>query len=437
MKRKLYLISIILCVLGSTVGCKKSFRLPEIDDIVMYQVNPLVFAEEQSFKAVEGYIDSIKQLGANIVWFMPIHEKGLEKGTGSPYCIRDYYSVNAKYGTVEDFKRLIKAFHEKGMGVIIDWVPNHTSWDHPWMAHKDWYTQDSLGNVIHPAGTGWRDVADLNFDHPDLRQAMIDAMKYWVTDVGVDGFRCDAVDYMPADFLKQANDTLLHVTDHPLLLLAEGKREDHFQGGFDLNYGWDLTGTMRRVFQRDSSARLIFKTNEEEYAAIPQGKHKLRFITNHDETARRSPIEEWGGERGSMSAWVITTFMPGCPLIYSSQEVGHPSRIRFFSYAYVDWNANNHLRKEYEKIMAIYNANEVVRRGELKTYPMDDVVLFERYTGDKRYVIAANVRNSRQSVTIPAGLADQSYTDLYTGSPLHLGGELTLDPYEYKILKLK
>ena len=410
--------------------------MPHLEDIVMYQINPLVFAEEQSFKAVEAYIDSIKQLGTNIVWFMPIHEKGLERGTGSPYCVKDYYSVYSKYGTIEDFKQLIATFHSKGIGVIIDWVPNHTSWDNPWIANKDWYTQDSLGNIIHPAGTSWRDVADLNYDNNDMRMAMIAAMKYWVVEVGVDGFRVDAVDFVPADFLKQANDTLLRVTTHPLLLLAEGKREDHFQSRYDLNYGWDLVATMRRVFQRDESASEIFTTHKAEYDHIPQGKHKLRFITNHDETARRSPIDEWGGERGSMSAWVISAFMPGIPLIYSSQEVGHPSRINFFRYAFVDWNANNHLRKEYEKIMAIYNANEVVRKGELKTYPLDDVALFERYLGNKRYLIAANVRNSRQSVALPAELANLSGTDLYTGSTFKFAGNLTLEPYEYKILKL-
>ena len=437
MKRYLYIICITIYVLGCSTSCNKQFKLAEIDDIVMYQINPLVFAEEQSFKAVEAYIDSIKQLGANIVWFMPIHEKGLEKGVGSPYCVKDYYSVYSRYGTMDDFRQLIAAFHKKNIGVIIDWVPNHTSWDNPWMANIDWYTQDSLGNVVHPPGTSWRDVADLNFDNADMRLAMIDAMKFWVLDVGIDGFRCDAVDFVPADFLKQANDTLLRVTNHPLLLLAEGKREDHFQSGFDLNYGWDLTATMRRVFQRGASASDIYKTNMEEYAAIPEGKHKLRFITNHDETARRSPIDEWEGERGSMSAWVITAFLPGCPLIYSSQEVGHPSRIRFFDYVYVDWDANNHLRKEYEKTMAIYNAHEAFRKGELKTYPMDDVALFERRLGDKRYLIAANVRNSAQSVNLPAELANKSYSDLYAGSSLKLAQELTLEPFEYKILKIK
>jgi len=438
MKKFFLFICIIVSIAACYTGGDRLYALPDIEDIVMYQINPLVFAEEQAFKAIEAYIDYIVRLGANIVWFMPIHEIGIYRGINSPYSVRDFYSVNPRYGTLEDFKHLKAAFHSRNIGVIIDWVPNHTSWDHPWMATPDWYMQDSLGNVIHPPGTPWRDVAQLNFDSEEMWLAMIDAMKFWVVEVGVDGFRVDAVDHMPAHLLRQKNDALLKAAPHPILLLAEGRRADHLQSsGYVLNYGWDFTATMRHVFQRDSSASQIFVTHEEVWAEIPQGKHNLRFITNHDETARRSPIDEWGGERGSMSAWVITAFMPGVPLIYSSQEVGHPSRINFFNYVSVDWTANNHLRREYEKLMAIYNTHETLRKGGLRTYPMDDVALFERYFGDERYVIMANVRNSAQSITLPIALANRSYTNLYAGSSVNFAQELTLEPFQYKILMFK
>ena len=194
----------------------------------MYQVNPRNFAPENSFKAVDARLDAIKDLGANTVWFMPICEIGVEKSVNSPYCVKDYTGINPEFGTLDDFKTLVAHAHDKGMTVIIDWVANHTSWDNQWIKdHPDWYTHDEEGEIIHPDGTSWNDVADLNFDNPDLCQAMIDAMKFWVEQVGVDGFRCDAADYVPFEFWKDCV-AQLRATGHNLLMLAEGSRKDHF-----------------------------------------------------------------------------------------------------------------------------------------------------------------------------------------------------------------
>ncbi len=416
---------------------QNSYQLPDLEDIVIYQINPRVFTDDLPFRAVGYYLDSITQLGANVVWFMPIYEIGKEKSVNSPYCVRDYKSVNPEFGTMEDFKELIDQCHAKGLGVIIDWVPNHTAWDHPWIENRSWYTQDEEGNIIWPEGTNWRDVADLNFDNMDMRLAMIDAMKYWVTEIGVDGFRVDAVDYVPADFLKQANDTLLSIPDTRLLLLAEGKRPDHFESGYQLNYGWDLHQMMRRVFMRGASAKTLFDANEKEYGDIPAGKHKLRFSTNHDETAGRSPVQEWNGERGSMSAFVISVFMPGVPMIYSSQEVGYPDRINFFYPTPIDWSENNQLRKEYERLMSIYNSHEQLRKGKLTAYPDDNILLFGRNGTDKNYLIAANVREEQQTMALPANVAGKAFTNLYTDERGNLPEQLVLAPYEYLIMEIR
>ena len=150
--------------------------------------------------------------------------------------MKDYKGVNPEFGTLDEFKALVATCHQKGMNVIIDWVANHTSRDNAWIANKEWYTQDEAGNIIFPAGTGWKDVADLNFDNQEMRPAMIEAMKFWVTEIGIDGFRCDAADFVPFDFWKQALDSLRAIPDRSLLMLAEGKRRDHFEAGFDMNY---------------------------------------------------------------------------------------------------------------------------------------------------------------------------------------------------------
>ena len=297
-------------------SAEKEFAMPQPEDVVMYQINPRVFAPENSFNAVSDRLDSIRDLGVNVIWFMPIYEIGEEKSVNSPYCIKDYTALNPEFGTIEDFTRLVSLSHEKGMAVIADWVANHTAWDNAWVAeHPDWYTEDEDGNIISPAGTGWNDVADLDFDNQDMRLAMIDAMKYWVEEVGVDGFRCDAADFVPYDFWKQALDSLRAIPDRNLLMLAEGKRKDHFDAGFDMNYAWDFMEGMRNVFIRDTSATALYRIDEEEYAALPEGTVKLRFTTNHDEAAKMSPVKEFGSERGSMSAFVIATYLHGGALI--------------------------------------------------------------------------------------------------------------------------
>ena len=192
------------------------YEVPAPEDVVMYQVNPRVFAAGNSFNAVAQHIDSIKALGTNVVWFMPIYPVGQINSVNSPYCISDYKGVNPEFGTLEEFKNVVSLCHNSGMSVIVDWVANHTSWDSKWIEHRDWYTQNEKGEIVHPANTGWLDVADLNFDNPQMRLTMIDAMKYWVTEVGIDGFRCDAADFVPFDFWKQCCDSLRAIPDHKL-----------------------------------------------------------------------------------------------------------------------------------------------------------------------------------------------------------------------------
>jgi glycosidase len=405
-----------------------------VEDVVMYQVNPRVFAPNQSFNAVGRHLDSIQALGINVMWFMPINEVGQEKSVNSPYCVKNYKGVNPEFGTREEFKALVDSCHQRGIHVIIDWVANHTSWDNAWIDHKEWYTKDAQGNIISPAGTGWDDVADLDFDNQEMRLAMIDAMKFWVTEIGIDGFRCDAADFVPFDFWKQTLDSLRAIPDHPLLMLAEGKRRDHFDAGFDMNYSWDFLNTLREVWLKDAPATDLFATDKAEYDTIPVGKVKLRFTTNHDETAKMSPVQEFGNERGSMAAFVLTAYLHGGALIYGSQEMGYPDPINFFTYVPVDWTTNSAVYQEYKQLMALYNQYPAIRKGTMVSYPNDDVLLFEKQDGEERLLVAVNVRNRDVNVTLPPEWASQPCNDLYADSETQLSTELSLSAYQYRIL---
>ena len=193
MKKLILSISIVAAVLISCRPAQEqvAFKMPAVDDIAMYQVNPRVFAPENSLNAVAARIDSISDLGVNMMWVMPIYPIGIEKGKNSPYCISDYKAIAPEFGTIDDLKNLVNVCHEHGMGLILDWVANHTAWDHPWVKeHPDWYTHDEKADtIIHPRPWDWFDVADLNYDNKDMRAAMIDAMKFWIVEVGIDGFR--------------------------------------------------------------------------------------------------------------------------------------------------------------------------------------------------------------------------------------------------------
>ena len=440
MKKYIFVVS-LLCLLAACTGKRQGeaaaevAALPAVEDVVMYQVNPRVFAPEKSFKAVERRLDSFQALGINVVWFMPINEVGQEKSVNSPYCVKDYKGVNPEFGTLDEFKALVATCHQKGMNVIIDWVANHTSWDNAWIANKEWYTQDEAGNIIFPAGTGWKDVADLNFDNQEMRLAMIDAMKFWVTEIGIDGFRCDAADFVPFDFWKQALDSLRAIPERSLLMLAEGKRRDHFDAGFDMNYSWDFLETLRDVFIKDAPAQELFTTDKAEYDTIPVGKVKLRFTTNHDESAKMSPTKEFGDVRGSMAAFVLTTYLHGGALIYGSQEAGYPEAINFFTYVPVDWTGNSELYQEYCCLMALYNEYPAIRKGGLKTYPQPDVLLFEKQDGKDRVLVAVNVRNREVNVTLPQEWNGHPSRDMYSGTEEKLEAELSLCPYQYRIFK--
>ncbi|MCD8207475.1 MAG: alpha-amylase [Bacteroidales bacterium] len=436
LKKSIYPIILGLALVLSACGNSEvSYYVPDAQDVMMYQVNPRVFAPEDSFAAVEKRLDDIRELGTNVVWFMPIYPVGQVNTKNSPYCIRDYKAVNPEFGTIESFGKMISACHERGMAVIVDWVANHTAWDNPWTENKDWYTQDKDGNIIFPEGTDWTDVADLNFDNAEMRLAMIDAMKWWVTEVGVDGFRCDAADYVPYDFWEQAIDSLRAIPDHKLLLLAEGIRDDHFKAGFEMDYAWGFMGALREVFIRGAAASTLFDVDEMEYKDVPEGCVKLRFTTNHDEATKLAPIVEYGGRNGSMSAFAIASLLHGGALLYGSQEVGHPDPINFFRYEAVDWDANPDIRAEYAKLISLYNEFPALRKGGITPYPDENVLLFEKHDSGDRLLIAVNVRNEPFAVALPEDWQNAEVEDQMNGQALSLGTEIPLKAYEYKILR--
>lgn len=414
------------------------YTLADPSDVVMYQVNPRVFAPSNSLQAITARLDTIQDLGVNVLWIMPIYPIGEVKSKNSPYSVKDYKAVAPEYGSVDDLRHLVEECHNRDMGVILDWVANHTAWDNKWLAeHPDWYTHDSTGAIIFPPGTDWTDVADLNYDNTEMRKAMIDAMRYWVDSVGVDGFRCDVADQVPVEFWSECIRTLRSAAaPRKLIMLAEGANPDNFTAGFDMNYAWEFMGAIDQVMDGAKVGKLV-TVDKNEYENLGRGKFKLRFTTNHDEATKASPITQYGGVRASMAAFVATTMLHGGMLVYGSQEVGYPETINFFKYVPVNWSANPELRNEYKKLIAIYNEHPALRSSG-KVSPFDDdensILCVDRVLNNDHVLVVVNVRDATRSIDVPGIWANRAVTDLMTGEEKTMPARLTLNPYQYMLL---
>jgi glycosidase len=407
-------------------------------DAVIYQVNMRTFSTPGNFAGVTARLDSIKALGANVVYLMPIYPVGMYKAINSPYCVRDHMAVNPEFGSLNDLRALVDGAHSRNMSVILDFVANHTAWDHVWIsAHKDWYKQDNAGNIIAPPGTGWNDVAQINFNNADLRLALIRAMKYWVLAVNIDGYRCDYTDGPPLDFWKQAIDTLRNISTHKLLLLAEGGRSANYTIGFDYNFGFGFFNNLKSIYNSNVSAQSIDNLNTTDYTSASNGQQIVRYITNHDVNGSDgTPLELFGDKKGSMAAFVVVSYMKSVPMIYNGQEVATPVRMTFpFTSTKIDWTINPDVTAEYKKVIAFRNSSNAIRRGTLQSYSSSDICAFTKEQAGEKVLVIANMRNTISNYSVPPALANTTWVDVMKGTSVMLTGNIPVQPYEYLVLK--
>jgi glycosidase len=413
-------------------------KVPDRQDAIVYQVNMRVFSQKANFQGVISRLDSIKALGVNVIYLMPVYPVGKVKAVNSPYCVKDYKVVNSEFGTLADLRALVEGAHNRDMGVILDWVANHTSWDNGWItSHKDWYLQDQSGNILSPPGMGWNDVAQLDFTSRNMRLEMIRNMKYWVLKANIDGFRCDYADGPPLDFWKQAIDTLRNITTHKLLILAEGGRSGNFSAGFDFNFGFSFYAQMKGIYASNNSAVLIDNVNDLEYAGAGNGQQVVRYITNHDaNSSDGTPVDIFRGKNGSMAAFVVAAYMKGVPMVYNGQEVGTPYRLSFpFTGTKIDWSLNPDVTAGYKTILNFRNSSVAIRRGQLLSYSSADICAFTKEYAGEKVLVMVNLRNRGVTYTLPPDLANTTWTDALNGGSVTLSTQLTLEPYSFLVAK--
>jgi glycosidase len=379
----------------------------------IYEVNIRQYTPEGTFKAFAAHLPRLKKMGVDILWLMPIQPIGEKnrKGTlGSYYAVRDYTGVNPEFGSLDDFKVLVKQAHALGMHVIIDWVANHTAFDNPWITeHSDWYLKNEKGEIYPVTYTEgaepeyWTDVTGLDWTKPGLWQGMTEAMAYWVRETGIDGFRCDVAGKVPTPFWNQARDALDRIK--PVFMLAEADKPDLHEHAFDMTYGWDTKDIFKDIAKGKADARTLKNFLEHPPKAFPPGAYRMRFTSNHDENSwAGSDVELYGPAFKAMA--VLAATLPGMPLIYSGQESKLDKRIEFFEKDPVQWKSYEYA-PFYARLLKLKHDNQALWNGqyggaiEVLDTGNDKVFAFLRKRGGNTVKVSVNLSNEAQRYALP------------------------------------
>jgi glycosidase len=377
----------------------------------LYEVFVQDFSPSGTFRGVIEGLDRIQSAGANVIWLMPIYPIGTlnRKGTlGSPYAVRDYRTVNPAYGSEADFRALVEAVHSRGMKLILDWVPNHTSPDNVWVKeHPDYYVRNARGELSVPRDekgklTDWTDVAQLDYKNPKLRGAMIENMQYWLREFGIDGFRVDVAGFIPYDFWREAVPALRGAVPRRIMLLAEWGDLEMHRLGYDLTYAWDSYDRLKAVWQ-GASASTFVEGELPDMKAMPRGGMRMRFSTNHDKTAWEDPpLKVFRGSAGARAAFVAVALLPGRPLLYNGQEIESPQKLGLFENQPIQWKRSgaDSARAFYARVLNLARTEPALIGTDfdpVKTSAPKNVIAYRR--GDLIVLVNATERGVKLAVT--------------------------------------
>lgn len=415
----------------------------------LYEVNVRQYSPEGTFAGFEKHLPRLQAMGVDVLWFMPIFpiSKARRKGTlGSYYAVADYTAVNPEFGTLEEFRELVKKIHGMGMRVILDWVPNHTGWDNPWLTeHPDWYTHDETGAIVDPQdektgeSIGWTDVADLNYDNPELRQAMTKAMEFWLREADVDGFRCDVAWGVPLDYWRECIPALREVKPDVFMLAEAEIPEQRNEDLFTMSYAWSFHQLMNDIAQGNANAKAIDDWLKKDRSAFHRGYH-MQFITNHDENSGKGTIQERLGPAADALAVLAFTF-DGMPLLYSGQEAGLNKRLRMFDKDTIPWD--DYPKQDfYSVLLDLKHRNRALWNGAAGGEPQriltgkdDKVYAFYRERDGDKAIVVLNLSADLQDVVLQNDACVGEYTDVFANSTVSVTRNtlLTLNPWDFVI----
>ncbi|WP_075344259.1 alpha-amylase family glycosyl hydrolase [Tenacibaculum agarivorans] len=430
----------------------------DLETAVIYEANIRQYSPEGTFDAFTKDIPQLKELGVKIIWLMPIFpisetkrkatggehskfasefpEEERKKYLGSYYAVSDFKKINPEFGTIEDFRELVKVAHDNDIYIILDWVPNHTGWDHTWLiTHPDFYTKNDKGEVIHPEGTDWTDVADLNYDNPALRKQMIADMSYWLTEENVDGFRCDVAGSVPTAFWQEAVPQLR--AKKKIFMLAEAWEPELLKEGlFDMGYGWDRHHAMNHIAKGEKKAAEWDTTYTKDKERYESDDILMTFVTNHDENSWNGTIKERMGESANLFT-TLSYLTPGMPLIYSGQEYGLSHRLKFFEKDSIpktkgkEWSLLQQLAKLKKENKALHGGKQSASYTRIDT-KNENVLAFSREKDEQEVIFIGNLSKEKQLYTISLKGNYINYFD--AAATFDSTSSLELKPWEYLVL---
>jgi alpha-amylase len=384
----------------------------------IYEVNLRQYSASGSINDFAKHLPRLRKMGVDILWFMPVTPIGFtdrkmtSADLGSYYAVRDYKAINEEFGTMADWKLLVKKAHALGFKVITDWVPNHSSTDNHWIkAHPDFYAKDSTGKIISPFD--WTDVYKLNYQNRELRDSMIDAMKFWITQTGIDGFRCDVAGDVPDDFWKECISSLKKIKN--VFMLAEAEKPSLHEMGFDETYGWSMMGAMTDLYAGKKTLAQFDSTLNSNIAKFPKNTCKLYFTTNHDENSWNGTEFEKYGDAYKTFAVFTQTIYQSIPLIYSGQEVPNKKRLKFFVKDPIEWNQYA-MAPFYKTLLTLRKTNPALAADgnykRLVSSNDDAVFSYIREKNGRKVLVVLNFSGKAQKFT----LKDKSIA----GTPLNV-----------------
>lgn len=390
----------------------------------LYEVNIRQYTPEGTFNAFASHLPRLRDMGVETLWFMPVTPISIEQrqGTlGSYYACSDYTAINPEFGTLNDFRNLVQQAHQLDFKIIIDWVANHTGWDHTWTkTNPGFYKRNAEGKFYD--SNNWHDVIDLNYYDGAMRTAMIEAMKFWVKECRIDGFRCDMAHLVPLDFWRQARTALDAVK--PLFWLAETE-DYHYLDVFDCCYAWqwmhDTEKYCKGELELFTLKNVLFRYDKE----FPSETSQLFFTTNHDENSwNGTEYEKYGNAARALAVFSCT--WRGLPLIYSGQELPNTKRLKFFDKDIIEWKAKPALHEFYKTLLEVRRTHPAINTGKasqpvfIPTHADQYVFGFMRRSGTKEVIVLINLSPNHVYIQLPDGYAHGAYTNIFTKAALDI-----------------
>jgi alpha-amylase len=406
----------------------------------IYEVNLRQYTKEGSFRAFATHLPRLREMGIEILWFMPITpiSKIRRLGTlGSYYACSDYVSTNPEFGSIEDFKWLVNLAQGLGFKVLIDWVANHTGWDHIWTTEHPEFYRRNIDDEFYDAH-GWADVIDLNYDSPELRSSMIRAMQFWVETCGIDGFRCDMAMLVPLEFWREARTTLDQIK--PLFWLAECE-DIMYHEVFDVSYTWKWLHIMESYWQKLTDMQGLSQVLYYYSHQFPSTAMRAYFTSNHDENSH-SGTEYERIYDATLPFTVFCCLYDGLPLIYSGQELPNKKRLLFFDKDEIDWSQPCLLHDFYKTMLLLRKSNPALSSGDpqrnaliLSNTSPEQIFSFIRRYQQNEVLVILNLSSDIRSVIITGQTLAGSYRDVFNAdAPDFISGQpLQLKAWDYRV----